>query len=434
MTRSPLRSDALAANSLLVSITIFVFIFTISPLFTHEINQVLKYVYTILLVATTVWCLFTYFRFNPNPTFLMSPFLLSAIGAFTFLLVTASTRNPITYASALIPLLTAAVPVFLPERAVSIDVSRLMRWLYFVFLISGLVHTVATASDTGGGEFRASHEASFTILFAAIIAGLQRNWRLFGLALALAIVSLIFRPSSTLAVSLGFASLYIWGHWIGWGRIAVAAAFWMTVVLVVMNSLIIYDVPVVDILFRFEPWLKEDVLGASSNNAFRIAVLEAAIDEFWQGSIFFGKLFSGDVNVYIRHLFPFYTDVVPVHNDFVNIGAQGGVIGAILFATIFIGFGATARKGLAISRAFGDPRLTALFSSAVCANLVFVIYVAFNPVMQKIEYGIFYLIWIPLSVFALRQLKSRVVRGRPMPTGQVGPGRLAPVASGQRHA
>ena len=76
------------------------------------------------------------------------------------------------------------------------------------------------------------------------------------------------------------ASLYVWAHWIGWGRLAVAAAFWMMVTLVVMNSLIIFDVPVVDVMFRIEPWIKEEVLGSTSNNPFRIAVLEAAIDEF----------------------------------------------------------------------------------------------------------------------------------------------------------
>jgi hypothetical protein len=286
----------------------------------------------------------------------------------------------------------------------------------------------------GEVEFRASHEASFTILFAAIIAGVQRDRRLFTIAVALAVASLVIRASSTLAISLVITSLYVWAHWIGWGRLAVAAAFWMMVTLVVMNSLIIFDVPVVDVMFRIEPWIKEEVLGSTSNNAFRIAVLEAAISEFQQGSPIFGKFFGGSVNVYVRHVLPYFmTDIVPVHNDFVNVSAQGGVIGAVLFATIFIGLGAAARTGLGAARAIRDTRMAAFFSSAICANLIFVIYVAFNPVMQKIEYGLFYLIWIPLAVFALRLLKVRVVRGRSMPAGQVGLGKLAPVTPPQRH-
>ena len=82
----------------------------------------------------------TFFKFNPNPPFLIAPLLLSVIGTFSFILVTASTKNPNTYGSALIPLLTAAVPLFLPDRAVSIDVPRLLRWLLVIFIISGVVH------------------------------------------------------------------------------------------------------------------------------------------------------------------------------------------------------------------------------------------------------------------------------------------------------
>ena len=436
MLRPPLRSDALAANALFVLIAAYLLIFTVSPLFTYEITQILKYVYTVLLVVMSTWCLLTFFRFNPNPAFLIAPFLLSVIGTFTFIMVTATTKNPITYASALIPLLTAAVPLFLPDRAVSIDVPRLLRWLLVIFLISGAFHIFAqSAQGSGGGgiDYRVGHEDTFIILSAAILAGVRRDRRLFAVAFLFAVTSLVLRPSSTLAISLVITSLYVWAHWIGWGRLAVAAAFWMMVTLVVMNSLIIFDVPVVDVMFRIEPWIKEEVLGSTSNNTFRIAVLEAAIDDFRQESIIFGTFFSGDVNVYVRHLLPFFGDIAPIHNDFVNATAQGGIIGALLFGTIFIGLGAAARTGLGIARAIRDPSMAAFFSSAIAANLLFVIYIGFNPAMRKIELGLFYLIWIPLSVFALRQLKSRVARGRPMPTGQVGPGRLAPVTSAQRH-
>ena len=53
MLRLPLRSDAVAANALFASIAVFVFIFSISPLFTYEITQILKYVYTVLFVLTS---------------------------------------------------------------------------------------------------------------------------------------------------------------------------------------------------------------------------------------------------------------------------------------------------------------------------------------------------------------------------------------------
>ena len=129
-----------------------------------------------------------------------------------------------------------------------------------------------------------------------------------------------------------------------------------------------------------------------------------------------------------------FGDIAPIHNDFVNVGFQGGIVGALLFATIFIGLGAAARTGLGIARAIRDPRMAAFFSSAICTNLIFVIYVGFNPSMQKIELGLFYLIWIPLAVFALRLLKLRVVRGGgSMPAGPAGLGRLAPVSPPHRH-
>ena len=431
--RLPLRSDSAAGNALFATVAMYLLVFTISPVFTYEITQILKYAYTVQLVSVTIWCLVTFLRFNPNPAFLIGPFLLSVIGAISFVIAIAMTRNPVTYGSALIPLLTAAVPLFLPDRAVDIDVPRLLRWLLAIFLISGAVHVFAQLTAGGEIDFRLGHGSTFIILFAAILAGVRRDWRMFAVAFILAVTSLVLRPSSTLMVALMVVSLYVWAHWMGWGRLAVAIVFWATTIIVVMNLLIVFEVPAVDVMMRFEPWLKEEILGAQSNNVFRLAVLQAAIDEYQKGSLVLGTFFTGGVNVSVRHLLPGW-DIAPIHNDFVNVSIQGGIVGSILFASIFIGLAAAARTGLAMARAIRDPSMVAFFSSAIGANFVFAIYAAFNPMLQLVDSGVFYLVWIPLSVFALRHLKLRVVRARRLaaaaPTGLGG---LAPVPPPHRH-
>ena len=411
MKSAPIRSDALPVNLLVITIGLFAAAFALSPLLPGEAVSALKYAFSLAVVAGFCWCVLTFFTFTPYPGFLIAPFMLGVIGVASFVLITAYFPGRSTYGSALIPLLVCAAPLFIPERHLTMDLGRAARLIMMLCLAAGLVQLAVQASGGASDKFL-SHEDTFIVLFAGVVAAFHRDAKMLAAALAIAALDLMLRPSSTLAMALLVVLTAALGAYLMRARLVSALFYWTSLVMVVLNSLVIFDLPVIGFVFQIEPFIKEQVLGASSNTEFRVAVLSATIDEFWSGSVLFGKFFGGNVNVYVRHLLPYFGDEAPIHSDFVTMGSQGGIVGAILFAALFIGFAGAARHGLRIARALGDNGAAAFFSSALGVNLIFVLYIGFNPIMQKVDYALFFLIWVPMTVFALRQLRRSAIRTR----------------------
>ena len=159
-----------------------------------------------------------------------------------------------------------------------------------------------------------------------------------------------------------------------------------------------------------EPYVKQSVLNAQTDNDFRLGVISALRAETEDSSILFGKYFSGAINPIVTDVLPWWynvhqSDDAPIHSDFLIILSQGGLAGYFLFAAFLLGFARLCLRGARSSALFGETDLERFFDAALVMEVIFCFYIMFNPIMQKPYIVAFFLVLVPICVFLNRGLE-----------------------------
>ncbi len=373
----------------------------------------------LLVLARQVVCL--------SPAFLLGPFLLFVAGtmSFGYAAVRGGTN---TFSSALVPLIVVAAPLFVPYGNSRTDSRRVARYMLLVFGAGAWFHVLwqvigyqfgmkelvdADPAAAFGPQYFA---ASGVILYFMILAGFYRRAGLLALALGLDAVSLVLRPSSTLV----FASLFTIGAIalcrLGLRRIFRAAATALLVLTLFGNLAILGSDTVARTVYSIEPYVKSDILQSKSNNEFRLAVIAAARAEMSRTSIWAGRGFIGDMDVsVVRYLKWFDKAEAPIHSDFLTLTVEGGLIGFALIATLFLGLAKLCWRGARLAHAAGDGGGEILFDACLAIDVVFAVYISFNPIMQMLQCVMPFLVSVPLAVFLAREFANVPAPARPAP-------------------
>jgi hypothetical protein len=249
---------------------------------------------------------------------------------------------------------------------------------------------------------------AFVIVYMMILCGLFRRTNLLVLSISLVFLSLLLRPSSTLAFTAAFAIGVITLHRLRLRSLVRCTCMVMVLAILAENMAVVESKSFADAIYAIEPLIKEQTLAAEDNNRFRLGVLEAARDEIQQESMLVGKAFIGAVGVPALVRLPWVQDetMLTIHSDFVIMIVQGGLIGYALFAALFIGMAWLCSRGAKLAGRAGDRGSETLFDALQAMNVIFMLWCSGNPMMQLPQCALPYLILVPLAVFLARQQPS----------------------------
>jgi hypothetical protein len=148
-----------------------------------------------------------------------------------------------------------------------------------------------------------------------------------------------------------------------------------------------------------ESYVKVDVLGGQSNTAFRLTILKYAFASIDNTSFLYGSALAGDLNVLIAQEHAWWLDVnkdglVPIHSDFVIVFVLMGIIGYVVFTTMFylilkVRFRELARRDVHDSE-------VVLHSLAVVAVVALVIYISGDPFLSYFNHA--HVVWMLLLI------------------------------------
>jgi hypothetical protein len=363
-----------------------------------------------------------------RPFFQLAALALSLIGTLSFAYVQLYRPGETSYGAALFPLIVCAMPAFIPSRVVHVDLELLARSILRLFLLGSIFQIVWQLADVQQvfGPAEISHERTYVLVFLLLLVGFERRLWASASAIFLIALSLYLRPSSTLAGATGIALVAVALRFASFSRLLSCLPYVIIGGLLIQNLVFAADPVVVEAVLKFETNFKQGELDsyshseALSNSNFRLAVFRAVNDELNMHSPLFGKLFTGDVNVYIGNYltWPGFLGFSEIHSDFLAILLQGGIFGYSLFAAIFVGIVRVASRAASLARAAGAVRAEALLSSIPFMTCLFGIYISFNPLMPKVEYVLSFLILAPVTTLCARQLLLDRAADAPAPSGR----------------
>jgi hypothetical protein len=377
----------------------------------------LKYLFSISIIVCCIFLTCVRQTICLSSVFLLGPLLLSLAGAASFgQAIMAGGGN--TYSSALVPLVIVSAPLFVPQDNSYAQGRSIVRYLLVVFGTGAAFHVVWQVagrllgiSEVEGEAFPSLpfapryFAASSIILYFAILVGFFRRNTALAFATVLAVISLLLRPSSTLAFSSILVLGAIFSYRLGLRRLFRFAAWVLLIIIMLGNVAILLSDEFARAVYSLEPYVKSDVLESTSNNEFRLGVTAAARTEMQETSIWIGQAFSGDMDVSVNRYLTWYDkSEAPIHSDFLTIIVQGGLIGFALFSSLFLGLAGLCWRGARLSRAVDEPASETLFDALLGIDVVFAIYISFNPIMQLLPCVLPFFLTVPLAVFLSRSL------------------------------
>jgi hypothetical protein len=396
-----------------------VLIYVLVPGLEHQgpLGQFAKYLLAIALVLCFALLAVTRPRINRSPLFPLAALLLSMVGGISFAYSLFVAPGMGTYASALIPLVVAAIPLLIDTHMIRTDGYAATEYLFSILGIAAFFHVLWDVVQIGltgnenpfpGWLAPPSKSSGMVIVFFMLLCGLFRRNLLLILSVALVGVSELLAPTSTLAFLTMFAAGVIVLHRLRFGRFLRLACVIVAVGIIIANLAIFESSDIADALYSIEPSVKED-LGSESDSDFRLAVLSAARDESARHSMLVGQAFTGELTVntlpYLPSLSDDKRDIASnqnIHSDFAILIVQGGLIGYALFTSVFVGMALLCAKAAQLAHAARDRNSETLFDALQAMNIAFMLCVSGNPMMADLQGTAPYLILLPLATFLAR--------------------------------
>ena len=384
-------------------------------------DGLLTYTYAFVLFAIAFLLLFSRHVLNRWNRFLAAPLFLALIGCVALIHARSITPPITTYSSALIPLMICALPMMVPTTDVWLDCRIISKFLSFVFCLASFCHLAWQFVHLAGIDVYPSLEQTFTFCFAMLLCGFTGRKTLLGFVTLGAIASLALRPTSTFFIGVVLSSCVIIAYWLGIRRSLRYSMISSIVLMLVANLGVLASADFAEVLYSSEPYVKQSVLNAQTDNDFRLGVIDALRSEAESSSILFGKYFSGDINPIVTDVLPWWYNVhqsndAPIHSDFLLMLSQGGLVGYLLFAILLLGFARLCLKGAQLSESVGEIDLERFFDVALVMEVIFCFYIMFNPIMQKSYIVSFFLVLVPICVFLIRGLEHALSATQPIRT------------------
>ena len=174
------------------------------------------------------------------------------------------------------------------------------------------------------------------------------------------------------------------------------------------NIAIFADADFADYIYSFEPAVKQSILKSQDNNDFRLGVIAALRDETASNSIIFGKFFTGGIDADVSDYLPWWhaggDDFAPIHSDFIGLLSQGGLAGYLILSLLFIGLARLCMASARFSRKHAEQKL---FDAVLVMESIFMIYISFNPIIQKAYFAALFFFLIPACVLTARGIPRR---------------------------
>jgi hypothetical protein len=330
----------------------------------------------------------------------------------------------ISYSSALFPMLLVGLVVFIPEDQSRLDIEATTKFFEIFSTAFVFMHVVSQVVFLFW-EFvpedwfsMTIHENTFFAIFALCLSALQRRWRLFCFLGSLVVISLIIRPSSTFIAGLAIGLSIAFGFLLQQRTLTMAIGYTLLGVLMLFPIIFIAMPDFTNLIYGIEPMVKEGLLGSTSNNSFRMVVLELAREAILASHWATGQGFTGTTNVDVASVIDGWetgsavgvdlaaASYAPVHSDFMIMLWQGGILGYSLFALSLLGAVRQIGRSLAVAEEVQHGAATTLLRSLYILIVVFCTFISFNPILQK--YSFSYLFWFPLLVVTLacREVRS----------------------------
>ena len=381
---------------------------------------VIKYAYTATLLSIMYVYLCRWAAIDwgsPAPALAL---LFFVVAGLVFAVNTLVYGVDISYIAAFAAPLVFAAALVIPRNAFEVDVDRiidqLMRFFaiaVFFYLVESFLKTSSIAPRLFSPEME--HVKSIVCVLAVSLCVLLERYRQAGVLVGLIAVALLARPTSTLLIGLvvgvGLALALKTRRW----RLAKFVSYTTLVVMAVSPLLFYYYYDAMaDTVRGFEPFIKGDVLGGESNTEFRLAVFKLALMPL-DKSMLFGLGLSGDPNVPLGLIFPWWRDVVPdgtvlIHSDFLVILGQSGLVGYGLFVA-FLWLMLAHRFSVLKKSPPADAKSTALIYLSLIAIVSFILYASFNPFLPL--YHTNHILWLVLLVSELVTKRALAARAEP---------------------
>jgi hypothetical protein len=374
------------------------------------VSNLLKYAFATLLIGSFALLAIVRQRINPSPLFPLSALALSVAGVASFTYSIAVAPGTTTYASALIPLLVAALPLVIPTRATHADAVATTEYLFRITVIAAIFHVLwflvdyaSGLTDADPGSYQSHTFIAVSPVCFMILSGLFRRNVLLVISVGLIVLSVLLRPSSTTLFVTIFATAVIVFYRLQCRRLIRVTCVFLGAAIIVGNLAIFFSGDVAEALYSIEPLVKEDTLESQSNNAFRLGIISALRDEMAEQSMLVGKFFAGDVNVDPRKYLPWNENAsLPIHSDYLIMLQQGGLIGYGLLASLLMGMALFCAKAACLAHAAGNAISEILFDAGQTINITYMLCFWGHPWLQAIDHDLFYLILMPLTIFLAR--------------------------------
>jgi len=371
----------------------------VSPLFGEPTAYVIvRYLTATICLVLVGYHLLVFSVFNPIRYAAVLAALLGMIGIVTFGITQFVTGSKNSYAAGLVPFFFFFLPAITSRDGLAYQFSRLQAWILRCLVISGVV-TLATFFFGRDMPIRTGHELSYAFVLLAIYGVIFKKWIYFTIGVCLSFVFITIRPSSTLAGGwvVAILCLYIL-KFFGSKKLHVATLL-SCYLLVASAMMSVFGIGFFDFLMDIEQIIKIDFLGGVSNADFRNAVAIAMREEFYSENIVFGRFFTGNINPFVFHLIPWFGEFAPIHSDFMTVMFQGGLVGFSMFSAVFLLWQHLWRRASAACELKGDVHASRFFDFMAICQVVFMLYMSFNPILQRIEIVAFFYVLALLALF-----------------------------------
>jgi hypothetical protein len=99
------------------------------------------------------------------------------------------------------------------------------------------------------------------------------------------------------------------------------------------------------------------------------------------------------------------SDRAPIHSDFIGLLSQGGLAGYFILSALFIGLAHLCITSTRFIRRHAEERI---FDAILVMEPIFMLYMSFNPVIQKAYFSALFFFLVPACVFTARGMPTRV--------------------------
>lgn len=370
-----------------------------------EIGRIFRYIYFLLILSLFVILLGRNFVVNRRPIHGILFLSLCFITGFAFAL-SLYYKSPESYASSLLPILALGIMAIIPNNRSYLDYKYLKNFLFKCALVFSTIHLLSqTLYFIELIPYRPTFERTFILCFFLCLSILERRGIFVLYALSLVALSLVLRPSSTLVAATAITVFTALLFRLGNNRAATLITGTLIVILLLGPIILLVAPKIFFLPIEFETTVKE-FIGGKTNLSFRKATGLVARQEILAGSLLFGEWFLGNTRVYIGDLLPLYSVTenpnALIHNDLLSILKQGGLVGYFIFCSAVLGVYLCIVSSIVNGLRINDQHIVVLYQSICILLALFIIYISFNPTLQK--YSVVFFFWF---VFLLSGLGWR---------------------------